>query len=293
MRACSIVCLLLAGCGGAPLGAVDGGADARTFTGGETVTLHLSPFSVAAGAEVYKCQDFANPFGGGDVDIDSFSSHFTPGAHHLLMFYKAGAVDAPLADCSGFEFSAGPYGSQRPDDQMVYPPGVGVGIDRGMGLRVQVHYLNASPSPLPVEATITMRVAAPGSVTARAAVFFFNNTDLDIPATGQPITISKTCTLPSDLNLLQTTGHMHSHGTRLTAVAQGRTLFDTASFSDVAPALFDPPLPLAAGTQVTFSCTYVNDTGAPLTFGESARSNEMCILSGQFYPAFGQGFGCL
>lgn len=294
-RALAIFCCaligMMAGCGGVPLAPIDGGA--RVFSGGELVTLHLDPFTVPAGAEVYKCQNFKNPFGGAAVDVDSFASHLTPGAHHLLVFYAAGAQDGALSDCSGLEFAAGPYGSQRPDDQMTYPPGIGVAVDPAMGFRVQAHYLNASPSPLAVSATITLRVAAPGSVTQRAAVFFFNNTDLDIAPTGAPITISKTCTLPVAINVLQTTGHMHSHGTRLTAVADGQTLFDTSSFTDVAPALFSPPRALAAGTQVTFSCTYVNDTGAPLTFGESARSNEMCILSGQFYPAFGQGFGCL
>jgi hypothetical protein len=41
---------------------------------------------------------------------------------------------------------------------------------------------------------------------------------------------------------------------------------------------------LAAGSQVTFSCTWVNNTSAPLTFGESAQTNEMCIFSGNVYP---------
>jgi hypothetical protein len=41
---------------------------------------------------------------------------------------------------------------------------------------------------------------------------------------------------------------------------------------------------LGAGTSITWSCTYVNDTSSPLTFGESAATNVMRIYQGTFYP---------
>ena len=289
MKPLAVLCLALAACGPLPA-ATDGGAP-RTYAGGETVSLRLQPFTIPPGAEVYKCQDFANPFGA-DVDVAAFRSHLTPGSHHLLVFYKAGATDGALEDCSGFEFAAGPYGSQRPDDEIVYPAGVGAAVAHTTGFRVQVHYLNASHAPLAIDTEVAMQVARPGSVAQHAAVFFFNNTQLSIPPTGQPVTIGKTCTVPTDIEVLQATGHMHAHGVRFTATAAGTTLFDSSSYADVQPALFDPPLHLAAGTAVTFSCTYVNDTGAAIRFGESARGDEMCILSGQFFPA-SVGFGCL
>jgi hypothetical protein len=43
-------------------------------------------------------------------------------------------------------------------------------------------------------------------------------------------------------------------------------------------------LHLAAGTTITWSCTYVDDTSAPLMFGDSAASNVMCIGVSPFYP---------
>jgi hypothetical protein len=269
-----------------------GAPDARSFDGGEAISLEMTPFTIAPGSEVYKCQDFANPFGGADVDVDAFASHMTPGSHHLLMFYKDGAKDSAIADCSGFEFAAGPYGSQRPDDQIAYPAGVGVTIAHTRGFRLQAHYLNATPNPIMATVQVQFHLAAAGSVVNHAAVLFFNNTDLVIPSSPSPTTISKTCTIPYDINLIQSTGHMHDTGTDFVATSAGSKLFETTTWQNVVPALYDPPIALKTGAQVTFSCTYLNTSGVTLTFGESARTNEMCIYSGQFYPAIGDGFGC-
>jgi hypothetical protein len=41
---------------------------------------------------------------------------------------------------------------------------------------------------------------------------------------------------------------------------------------------------IAAGTVITWVCTYNNMTGMTLTFGESANTDEMCILAGMAYP---------
>jgi hypothetical protein len=36
---------------------------------------------------------------------------------------------------------------------------------------------------------------------------------------------------------------------------------------------------------ITWDCSYYNDTGSALTFGDSAAKNVMCIYIGQYYPA--------
>ncbi len=42
---------------------------------------------------------------------------------------------------------------------------------------------------------------------------------------------------------------------------------------------------MTANQGITWDCKYYNDTGATLTFGDSAKSNVMCIYMGQYYPA--------
>jgi hypothetical protein len=297
MRRSWLLPLVLAGCSGHPsVTPADGGgvgAHAITDDGHGTYTIALDHFVVAPGAERYACQDFANPFGGAAASIHQFASHMTPGSHHLLLFYKAGAADSPLADCSGLEFAPGPYGSQRHDDAIAYPDGVAAVVAPGDGFRVQAHYLNASPAPLDVSVTIQLSRVDDATVRDHAAVLFFSNAAIDVPAGQSGVVVQKTCTLPFAVQLLQATGHMHQHGRSFVATAGGATVFSSTSYSDVAPALFAPPLALPAGSAITFACTYDNADGtAPLHFGDSARTDEMCIFTAQFYPAPFGGWSC-
>src|SRR5437879_4719633 len=107
MRFLSLV-LLAGGCAVHPAGNPGGDAGSSRITndGNGTYTLTLDRFTVAPGQERYACQDFANPFGGEAAGIRQFASQMTPGSHHLLLFYKSGATDGALADCSGTEFAA-------------------------------------------------------------------------------------------------------------------------------------------------------------------------------------------
>jgi hypothetical protein len=287
--------LLFCGCGGATVHPLaDGGGHAITDDGHGTYTIALEHFVVAPGQERYACQDFANPFGGAPAAIHQFASHMTPGSHHLLVFYKPGAGDGALADCSGTEFAAGPYGSQRPDDAIVYPDGVAAVVAPTDGFRVQAHYLNASSAPLDVAVEVRLTRVDDATVRDHAAILFFTNSAIDVPAGASGVVATKSCTLPFAVNLVQATGHMHQHGRSFVASAAGQTIFSSSHYSDVTPALFDPPLALPAGTAVSFACTYDNSDGsAPLRYGDSARTDEMCIFSAQFYPAPFGGFTCL
>ncbi|MCC6644291.1 MAG: hypothetical protein IT374_01810 [Polyangiaceae bacterium] len=105
---------------------------------GDVVTVTMDPFTVEPGEEVYRCQNFANPFDG-DVDVERWESEMTPGSHHMLFFYRAGAVDGPGTPCSGLEFHATPYSTQLPSDGVTYPEGVAARVDHADGFRVQSH----------------------------------------------------------------------------------------------------------------------------------------------------------
>src|SRR5579872_4101862 len=51
----------------------------------QTITLTADSFTVAPGAEVYKCQTFANPFGK-DVDLILMDGTMSAGSHHFFLF---------------------------------------------------------------------------------------------------------------------------------------------------------------------------------------------------------------
>lgn len=273
--------------GSTATGSTSTSSTGTTTPSGETVTLVMDSFDIAPGEEVYKCQNFANPFGG-DVDVSVFESHMTAGSHHLLLFYKPVAQDGPLQDCSGLEFAATPYSTQLPDDSVAFPPGVAATIPEGTGLRLQSHYLNTTASTVTAHVEMTFHLAAPGTVKDRAAVMFIVQPNINIPPnTTQDVEYD--CTVPLDMSVLKTASHMHKHGTKFTSTVGGLPFYETDTWDEPKPALFDPPMELHAGDPLHFACTFQNNSPDTLTFGESAQSNEMCILVASFFPApFGQ-----
>lgn len=267
-------------------GAADAGAlrlgSVTVSPDGLTATMRMDEFDMAPGQEVFKCQTFANPFGA-DVDIRKFESHMSRGSHHLLLFYEEGASDGRNDDCSGLTFASMPYGAQQPDAEIVYPAGVAARVNRSQGFKLQVHYLNPSTSTRRTSVEVTLHRAPSGTVTQHAGVFFFNNLNIFIPP-GQTRTISKTCTLDRDMNMLYATGHMHKRATELVAKVDGGVIYRTDDWADSPFQQYAPPPFFPRGTRLTFSCTYVNETQDFITFGESADRNEMCIFDGQYYP---------
>ncbi len=293
-RSLLFTCCLALGCSSNPAtsGSDGSGGGAPDLALGSMDTeLTMTTFTVPAGGEVFKCQNFANPFGG-DAEIREWESHMTTGSHHLLVFYQPNATDGAIEDCSGLEFHSGPFGAQTPDATISYPDGIAALLPAGTGLRFASHYLNATQQPITATVKLIMRRAAQGTVHDHAGIFFFNNVQLFIPATGMPYTVTKTCTAPTDMNLLYSTGHMHRHATNLTAMLNGQPLYTTDKWDGSPFQQYLPPTMVKKGDQITFTCTYVNDTGAPLIFGESAQTNEMCIFDGQFYPSTGQDIVC-
>src|SRR5580658_7213981 len=249
-----------------------------------SVTLVSDEFDVPAGEEVYMCQNFANPFQGQQVDIIKHESHMPAGSHHILLFFKTGATDDSVQSCSGLEAYPFQYVAQAPNFEMTYPPGIGATIPTSIGFRMNMHYLNTSSETIHGQDRVTMYVAKSGIVTQHAGTIFYSQSEITIPATGQPYVSSQTCPITQEINLLSADSHMHTRATQFVATANGETLYQTTLWSDPQLQVYTPPLYLDAGTPITWSCTYVNDTGSPLVFGESAATNVMCIYQGSFYP---------
>ena len=267
-----------------------GGADLSTsaatpdLADPDSVTIALSTFKVPAGGETFKCQNFKNPFGA-DAEVRLWESHMAPGSHHLLVFYKDNLSDGPLADCSGLEFDASPYSAQTPDATIGYPDGVAALMPAGKGLRLASHYLNTTPNEITAEVRLTIHKARPGTVTAHAGVYFFLNPNIFLKPSPDPQQVTQTCTLKQDMTVLYALGHMHRHATNMTATVDGMPLYATDSWDNSPFQPLMPSVALKAGQKITYTCTFLNNTNGYLTFGESARTNEMCIFEGQFYPA--------
>jgi hypothetical protein len=258
-----------------------------------TVTLITQEFEVPPGGETFRCQNFANPFGE-DVAIVESRSSMASGSHHMFVFQTAGLRAGGLETCGGLEFSANIHSSQRSEESYVYPPGIGRMLFANEGLRVQAHYLNTTSETITAYVAVTLEAVAPAAVETLAAQVFINTLSINVPPQSQGAA-TKSCGVPQDIQLLTASSHMHRFGTHFEArTSDGQLVYETNEWAEPDPWHFDPPLPVPGGASIDIRCEYDNTTDTTLSFGESADTNEMCILSGLYYPApQGAGIICL
>ena len=265
----------------------------------ETVTLTIAPFLVAAGDEVYMCQQFANPFGK-DADLVEMDGQMSTGSHHFFVFNMDPTTGrntaAPFGPCpgAGLEFHPYIYLSQQPNWNVTYPEeDMGYPLVAANGLMMNVHFLNATSSDMMAQATITIHAAKPGVVTKHVGNLFLNNQAISVPPTPksspQPYTAGNV-PVTTAYEIIQSWSHMHQWGLDFTASLGSAAPFYNETQWDSPPVVNHmPPIQVPAGTTINWTCQYYNDTGATLTFGDSARTNVMCIYFGMYYPSVPPG----
>jgi len=283
----SLIALSAAATGCSDSGRAAQGGDQSPSPSVETSSheLSMSPLEVPPGGELYKCEDFENPFGK-DIAILESKSVMSRGSHHFAAFRMENLTTAPLADCpaGGLEAHEFVHASQTPEQVARYPEGVGRFLPATDGIRLQVHYLNTGSAPLQVQAKFSVKYVDASKIDQMAGGVFLNNLGLKVPP-GKS-TVTKSWELPSDIKLLVAVSHMHRHALSFTSsTSDGHTIFESEAWDAPTPANFDPPMELSSGTSITWSCTFQNDTAETLGFGESAAKNEMCIFNGIYYPS--------
>jgi hypothetical protein len=295
--------------------------DAAATAGPQQYTFVMDSFDVPADTELYECQDVPNPFGK-DIAIVHTESTMSLGAHHMFAFqipagqaafapdggippvqmpddaspaavstYVPDGGKTPLFDCpaGGLEFHPYFHLTQKAHDVTTYPAGVGRSLKATEAIRLNVHYLNASAASVRVNAEITVTYEKAHAVKQLAAGIFVYANSLQVPTGASTQSFSYPVT--ADLKFLQVTGHMHRRGLHYEAHATSATtgavrpLYSSDTWDEPVALELAQPFPVSKGDTIDYSCTYENDTGATLTYGESAATNEMCNFFGVFYPA--------
>jgi hypothetical protein len=90
--------------------------------------------------------------------------------------------------------------------------------------------------------------------------------------------------VPKPVNLIGASAHVHQHAVGFTAETNGTQIYSYDGGKEPVPARYAPPIPLAANQGVTWTCSYINEGGTNLVFGESAVTNEMCVFGAIYYP---------
>ncbi len=252
---------------------------------------------VASGQDVYTC---AYLVPSATATFLTGASHVsTRGVHHVLVF-RTDLAAIPASATGPVDCFAGPsspmahmrgevYGSQALFGSLSLPAGVGIPLAAGEVLLVQVHFLDAGAMALDASVSLTVTTAADG-VTTHAGVFFFDDPFIDV-LPGTTGTAAMRCLVPQDITILTAASHDHARAQSVAAFVDPPTgppaqLPFYAALDAANPLPLQASVPVPSGSRVRFSCTYQNVNGTQEYLeGLDVQNDEMCVLSGAYYPA--------
>jgi hypothetical protein len=272
---------------------------------------------VQPGQEIFLCYYVTLP-NTAEVDVGAFQSWMSPASSHHFIVYQQGGT-GPFAGTSQPSGTINSciggggtwvYASSTPGEvvTMKMPDGVGLPFPAAQQLVLNMHFINTGTDPLYPKLKLNVLYASNVQYKAAALVSF--NIRINVPAATASgpgtQTVSGTCTAPVGSNFFLMSTHTHKHATAAAVNfvhnGQSQEIVHTGDASNYPsdqlagsgvdwehPGIgqWSTPnfLTTAAGDSFTYSCTYSNTASTPVTVGETAASNEMCMAVGYFFPA--------
>ena len=282
------------------------GPDAPAFTGQKYV-LNWGPVTVHPGEENTQCVTLrlGNP--------EAFKVHrmhnvLSPGSHHMILYKNdmdTTEVTTPT-DCQPFAGALNLTGmvapvmiTQKDDDELTLPDGVGYTLAANQMIRIEMHYINSTDADLVVTGTSEFSEGTPGTIQDEANILFIGSPDIDIPAhttatVDQYFAASRAQLDLSTAKFFAVTGHTHRMGTNMTvatAATEGgepSSIYAPSPFSWSEPetTTHKPEFVVPTGGGFKFKCEYNNTSDQRVKFGESA-TDEMCFFWAYYYPSKG------
>jgi hypothetical protein len=259
--------------------------------------------TVQPGEEQFLCY-YKNSPNTSDTNVGTFQSWMTPGSSHHFIAYNQSATSNPfggslqpdgtLVSC-GFGGGTWVYATSLPGTivEMKFPQGVGLPWATGSQIMLNMHFIN--PGSSPVSPVVKMNMLYATNIQYQAASMTSFNSQINVPAassTGPGTqTVQGTCTAPVGSNFFVVTSHTHKHATlaQVNYVTGGQTinLVNTTDWEHPDVRIWSSPnfLTVQQGDSFGYSCTYSNDSSSAVTVGETAASNEMCMLISYYFPA--------
>ena len=297
--------LAAAACGGGGAGTgddddgqADGGIDAAVdgaVPEGWTMLIERSWQLPDSPTEAYKCRRIQITE---DTYIGGFRAMSPTGTHHEVLTISTGPV-SPVGNYECDSQSNDPqvlFGGGIASNDFELPPGVAIKLPAGSYINIDLHLLNHTDGSLSGTSGIYVKTVAPADVVHEADMMFVGDRRFTIPATGTPYAVTGDCTAPVDWHIVNLWPHMHSYAThQKVTITSGGTVLDTLLDTDYSyqEQKNYPQSDVVVQTNDTLhvECTYVNDTGYPIDYGEGA-AGEMCYAGFYKYPAGGDPYGC-
>jgi hypothetical protein len=238
------------------------------------------------------------------MHVGQIHNELHDGSHHLIVYKTADTVEQTTPfDCQPFTDLLHPEKgvalmiSQKKDDTLDLPAGVGITFDAGQMVRLEMHFINVTPNPLDVSATATFTPIPDAEFKDEAGFLFVGNPDISIPPHGKATVGPTYLPEPSQLKGVKyfgMTGHEHQFGTGVkVATSTAKMGTDTSiydppgwTWSEPQTVYYDPAVQIPSGGGFRFTCTYDNTSANQVGFGESAK-DEMCFFWTYYYPSQG------
>jgi hypothetical protein len=251
-------------------------------------------WTLPAGAtNTYKCTRIrvAN-----DMWIAGFRAASPPGTHHEVLTISTTSTATGDYDCTAGSLDTEMlYAAGVGTDDLLFPTGVAMHLTAGTYINLNLHLFNATDNQMTGNSGVMVKVVPSTDVQHQADMMFSGTFTLDIPSDNQAHPASGGCTAPSDWHIFTLWPHMHQTATHQTW---------TYTHGGVATTLLDDDFRFAEqrnypiadtlihkGDQINTVCTYVNNTGTPMSWGDGS-DKEMCFTGMYKYPAGGNLFQC-
>jgi hypothetical protein len=289
--------LMLGACssdGGVP-GEADGAVESL-----QPLVLEWGPITVAPGEQGVKCVVVRL---GNQVPLKIHEIHNVLGnvSHHFIVYKTPETEERPDPyPCQSLQNLIDPANglplmiTQKYEETLTLPAGVGFEFEANQMIRLELHYLNASDQPLDVKVVSTFTPMSSAEFEHAADFLFVGNPDIEIPP-GQSVTLETYMPVFADffdVNFFGFTGHQHRWGTNVyVAVAESEqgpdiAVYDLPDFNWDEPetVYHDPPIVMPEGGGFRFTCEWQNLGTTTARFGEKV-DDEMCFFWTYYYPA--------
>lgn len=209
-----------------------------------------------------------------DIYVGGIRPIAPKGTHHTLMFRGLSGTNAIYASGIG-------------TGELVFPAGKGLKFTSGTTLGLQLHIYNTDDVPLSGVSGVEVLEVDASTITEEIDMFLPGPKSGDLVIPMGVTTQSGTCTVTQTQTLFALFPHMHQWGvhlkTTLTVGGVVQVLHDDDYTFEHQIVKSFAPIVLNPGDKIKTECTYNNDTGAPIGYGESSDT-EMCYSLLYRYP---------
>ncbi|HEX7842755.1 MAG TPA: hypothetical protein VF469_35020 [Kofleriaceae bacterium] len=276
----------------------------------------VSPsIDISPGGDFTYCYYFHTP-NTSDMAIQRWVSHMTAGSQFMIVYITPADLQTPgtlsTTNCGLANTSIGPvmaYAAVSADAEIKLPAddGEGNAIGQMIGPNqsgfIQMHYLNTTSAVIHAHVELDAYAYPDGTSVIPAGPFVTFNRAINLPSgsAASPTTdvVNGTCKVLTDSGKIPRffllTTHTYKQGVHTFIKDGDTTLFDSTSWAAPGDKHWDtPPFYTFASGNLTYQCEYSNPNNYSIAVGDSAATDETCMVIGYYFPSpSGTGHFCL